>query len=127
MQNVRKNRILIIEDDLEFSESLRVLLLNEGYVPQLAEDAVEGGKALLAEKPDLVICDVKMPYMNGLELLALLRSNEDTRSLPVIIVSGHIDIMGKAMDLGASDFLLKPLTRAQLLNSIDACLKADTA
>jgi len=125
MQYIGKIRILIIDDDVDFRENTRILLMLEGYAAQVAEDAIEGGKALLAEKPDLIISDINMPYMDGLELLSLLRSNEDTKSTPVILVSGRsdIDTLGQASQLGASDFLIKPLTRERLLNSIKTCLK----
>lgn len=125
MQNAGTIRILIIDDDVEFREMLRILLSAEGYTPQVAEDAIEGGKALLAEQPDVIICDLKMPYMDGLELLSLLRSDEGTNSLPVILVSGQsdIDTLSKAVKLGASDYLIKPLTRERLLASIEHCLK----
>jgi PleD family two-component response regulator len=126
MQNTAKIRILIIDDDADFRENTRLLLTMEGYAAQVAEDAIEGGKALLAEKPDLIISDINMPYMDGLELLSLLRSNEETRTMTVILVSGRsdIDTLGKASQLGASDFLIKPLTRERLLVSIRTCLKA---
>jgi DNA-binding response OmpR family regulator len=126
MQNTGKIRILIIDDEVDFRENLRILLMLEGYATQVAEDAIEGGKALLEEKPDLIISDINMPYMDGLELLSLLRSNEDTKSTPVILVSARsdIDTLGQASQLGASDFLIKPLTRERLLNSIKACLNA---
>jgi DNA-binding response OmpR family regulator len=125
MQDAAKIRILIIDDDVGFRDTLRILLSAEGYAPQVAEDAVEGGKALLAEPPDLIICDVTMPYLDGLELLSLLRSNESTGALPVILVSGRsdIDILGKASQLGASDYLIKPITRERMLESIKACLQ----
>jgi two-component system sensor histidine kinase/response regulator len=125
MQNTGKIRILIIDDEADFRENLRILLMLEGYAAQVAEDAIEGGKALLAEKPDLIISDINMPYMDGLELLSLLRSNEDTKSTPVILVSARsdIDTLGQASQLGASDFLIKPLSRERLLSSIRACLK----
>lgn len=125
MQETRKIRILIIDDDVDFREMLRMLLAAEGYAPEVAEDAVEGGKALLAKQPDLIICDVRMPYLDGLELLSLLRSSEGTGKLPVILVSGRsdIDILGKASQLGASDYLIKPITRDRLLESIKTCLQ----
>ena len=125
MQNTGKIRILIIDDEADFRENLRILLMLEGYAAQVAEDAIEGGKALLEEKPDLIISDINMPYMDGLELLSLLRSNEDTKSTPVILVSARsdIDTLGQASQLGASDFLIKPLSRERLLSSIKACLK----
>ena len=75
MPNNPKLRILIIDDNASFRELLRIMLSNEGYAVQVAEDAVEGGKAMLATQPDLVICDIDMPYMDGLELLAALRED----------------------------------------------------
>lgn len=125
MPRTDKFRILIIDDDLEFRENIRMILLAEGYAPQVAEDAVDGGKLLLVERPDLVICDVSMPYMDGLELLSLLRKDEGTGALPVILVSGRsdIDVLGRAAELGASDYLIKPITRERLLASIGNCLK----
>jgi DNA-binding response OmpR family regulator len=124
MQETRKTHVLIIDDDPVYREVLRVMLSAEGYALEMAEDAVDGGKALLAQQPDLIICDVEMPYMDGLELLSLLRSHDSTRSLPVIFVSGRsdIDILGRAAQLGASDYLVKPLTRERLLESVKTCL-----
>jgi two-component system response regulator MprA len=124
-QRASKLRVLIIDDDVSFREMLRIHLFAAGYAPQLAEDAIEGGKALLVEQPDLIICEVKLPYMNGLELLSLLRSDEHTCSLPVILTSGRndIDTLIKAEQLRASDYLIKPLTRERLLGSIKTCLK----
>jgi PleD family two-component response regulator len=83
---------------------------------------------LLADKPDLILCDINMPFMDGLELLSLLRSTKDTSSIPVILVSGRSDIetLGKASQLGAADYLIKPVTRERLLNSIKTALKGHT-
>ncbi len=129
MQSGTQIRVLIIDDDLEFREGLRILLSAEGYSAQIMEDAVEGGKALLSNLPDLIVCDINMPFLNGFELLSLLRSDENTKALPVIIVSGDsdIDTLSKAVHLGASDYLIKPVTRERLLDSIRTCLaKAST-
>ena len=124
MQNKSKPRILIIDDNAGFRELLRIMLSNEGYAVQEAEDAVEGGKAMLAGQLDLVICDIDMPYMNGLELLSALRSDPSTASLKVILVSGRKDTetLIKAEQFGALDFLVKPVTRERLLESIHICL-----
>ncbi|MEK7439109.1 MAG: response regulator [Pseudomonadota bacterium] len=124
MQNKSKPRILIIDDNAGFRELLRIMLSNEGYAVQEAEDAVEGGKAMLAGQLDLVICDIDMPYMDGLELLSALRSDPATASLKVILVSGRKDndTLIKAEQFGALDFLVKPVTRERLLESIVSCL-----
>lgn len=119
-------RILIIDDDLEFANVLRMHLISAGYAAEVAEDAVDGGKALLANPPALVLCDINMPYMSGLDLMALMQSDARSASIPVVLVSGRTDAetMANAVKLGAADFLSKPVTREQLLASVEACLQA---
>lgn len=124
MPNDKKTRILIIDDDAGFRDLLRIHLSSAGYQVQVAEDGVAGGRALLAQTPDLVVSDLNMPFLNGFELLSLLRADAETASIPVILLSGRSDgdTMAKAVELGAADFLIKPVTRDQLMESIEACL-----
>ena len=124
MPDDRKTRILIIDDDIGFRDLLRIHLTAAGYQVQVAEDGVTGGRALLAQTPDLIVSDVNMPFLDGFELLSLMRSDASTASIPVILLSGRSDgdTMAKAVDLGAADFLTKPVTRDQLLESVEACL-----
>ncbi len=125
MPDDRKTRILIIDDDVGFRDLLRIHLSAAGYQVQIAEDGVAGGRALLAQTPDLVVSDLNMPYLDGFELLSLLHSDAETASIPVILLSGRSDgdTMAKAVELGAADYLTKPVTRDQLLESIEACLR----
>jgi len=125
MPDAKKARILIIDDDVGFRDLLRLHLSAMGYRVRIAEDGVDGGRALLADAPDLIISDVNMPFLDGFELLALLRADESTAAIPVILLSGRSDgdSMAKAVDLGAADFLTKPVTRDQLLESVEACLE----
>ena len=124
MPDDKKTRILIIDDDVGFRDLLRIHLSAAGYDVQIAEDGVAGGRALLAQTPDLVVSDLNMPFLDGFELLSLLRSDPETASIPVILLSGRSDgdTMVKAVELGAADYLTKPVTRDQLLESIEACL-----
>jgi DNA-binding response OmpR family regulator len=124
MPDERKTRILIIDDDIGFRDLLRIHLSAAGYEVQVADDGVTGGRALLAQAPDLIVSDVNMPFLDGFELLSLLRSDADTASIPVILLSGRSDgdTMAKAVELGAADFLTKPVTRDQLLESVEASL-----
>ena len=124
MPDDKKTRILIIDDDVGFRDLLRIHLSAAGYQVQIAEDGVAGGRALLAQTPDLVVSDLNMPFLNGFELLSLLRSDPQTASIPVILLSGRNDgdTMVKAVELGAADYLTKPVTRDQLLESIEAVL-----
>lgn len=125
MKNGKKAHILIIDDDASFCEMLRIHISSAGYWAEVAEDAVEGGKALLASRPDLIVCDVKMPFLDGFELLSLLRGDEQTAAIPVILISGRSDseAMIKALEAGAADYLAKPITRAVLLQSIETSLE----
>ena len=118
-------RILIIDDDPEFAGVLRLHLMAEGYTAAVAEDGVEGGKALLENAPDLVLCDIGMPFLNGLELVSLMNADAKSASIPVVFISGRSDsnVMARAVELGAADFLIKPITREQLLQTVEACLQ----
>jgi DNA-binding response OmpR family regulator len=119
-------RILIIDDDIEFANLLRMHLSAVGYAAEVAEDAVDGGKALLERPPALILCDINMPYMSGLDLMSLMQSDARSASIPVVFISGRTDgdTLAKAVKLGAADFLAKPITRQQLLESVEACLQA---
>jgi DNA-binding response OmpR family regulator len=125
MPDDRKTRILIIDDDIGFRDLLRIHLSAAGYQVQIAEDGVAGGRALLDQAPDLIVSDVNMPFLDGFELLSLMRSDASTASIPVILLSGRSDedTMAKAEELGAADFLTKPVTRDLLLESVKACLE----
>ncbi len=126
MSDQGATRILIIDDDIEFANLLRLHLVAVGYAAVVAEDAVEGGKVLLARPPALILCDINMPYMNGLDLMSLMQSDARSASIPVVFISGRTDgeTMAKAVKLGAADFLAKPITREQLLESVKACLQS---
>ena len=123
-ENEQKIRILIIEDDVDFSSMLDMHLSAAGYQVQVAEDGVCGGRAMLEQAPDLIISDVSMPFLDGFELLSLMRSDASTASIPVILLSGRSDgdTMAKAVELGAADFLLKPVKLEDLIASVRACL-----
>lgn len=119
-----KKRILIIEDDADFRELLRIHLSMSGYSLEVAEDGVEGGQAVLERPPDLVVSDVDMPFLSGFELLSLMRADAETASIPVILLSGssNDETMSEAMKLGAADFLTKPVTLEDLISAVRRCL-----
>ena len=122
---IKKKRILVVEDDAGFRNLLSVSLSLAGYALELAENGVEGANALLHNPPDLILSDVHMPLLTGLELLSLAKADEKTASIPVILLSGQsdADTVAMAMKLGAADFLTKPVSKEKLLQSIRACLE----
>jgi two-component system sensor histidine kinase/response regulator len=124
MQEPKEIRILVIDDDDVFRHLARIHLTRAGYKVETAEDAVEGGKALLASPPDLIICDINMPHMDGMELQSLLRTDPRTASIPFIFASsrGDADTMVRALDQGALDFVHKPVTLERLLEAVETGL-----
>ncbi len=117
--------LLIIDDNVSMLELLRVHLTAAGHVVRAAPDAAEGIRAILAEPPELIVSDISMPYLDGLELLGVLRSDPMTRRIPVIFLTGSHDddTVVKAAQLGVNDFLTKPVQVENLLSSIDKVLK----
>jgi len=118
-------RLLIIDDDRSMLELLRVHLKAVGHVVRTAPDAADGIRAILAEPPELILSDVAMPYLDGIELLRALRSDPLTRRIPVIFLTGRTDddTLVKARQLGVDDFLTKPIQVEDLLSSIEKVLK----
>jgi DNA-binding response OmpR family regulator len=121
----RLAKLLIIEDDVTMLDLLRVHLKAAGHAVRVASDAAEGIRAILAETPDLVLSDIAMPYLDGIELLRALRSDPMTMRIPVIFLTGRDDddTLVKAHQLGVDDFLTKPIQVEDLLSAIDKALK----
>jgi DNA-binding NarL/FixJ family response regulator len=116
--------ILIIEDERQTRENLATMLDMEGYRALKAADGLEGIAVARREKPDLVLCDVSMPEMDGYAVLAALRSDPERRHLPFIFLTARGDRRDQrhGMNLGADDYLVKPATASELLGSIAARL-----
>ena len=111
-------KILIIDDERSIRNSLREILTEEGYVVDVAEDGVSGVKAALGGHYDVIFSDIKMPQMDGVEVLGkLVAEGVDS---PVVMISGHADI-NTAVDCikkGAFDFIEKPLDLNRVLITI---------
>lgn len=121
---VRKT-VLIIEDDRAFRDLLALHISAAGYKALVAEDAVAGGTLLLSAKPDLLLLDILLPYMGGLELLEALRHDPDVGHTPVICVTSLRDdaTFIKAKQLGAAAILTKPLRGEELLATVARVLQ----
>jgi len=119
------SRILIIDDELSIRRLLTVLLEGAGHEMILAEDGSHGLHALALEKPDLLILDLGLPDIDGLEILRRLR---EWSALPVLVLSARPDPADKvkALDLGADDYLTKPFDASELLARLRALLRRVT-
>ncbi|HET8647880.1 MAG TPA: sigma-54 dependent transcriptional regulator, partial [Vicinamibacteria bacterium] len=110
-----KDRVLIIDDEEGVRSSLKMILEYEGYDCLLAANGEAGLKIVERESPDVVFLDIKMPNMDGMEVLRQIKAQD--ASLPVVMISGHADVRTafEASKLGAFDFLEKPPESERLL------------
>jgi CheY-like chemotaxis protein len=119
----RKHRTVLIVDDEEIMRDLlRLHLTSHGYDVLLAEDAVAAGHLVVEQKPDLILVDVEMPYMNGYEFVAALKADPMTRDIPVVFLTTREDVADHARSLGVSAYLNKPVTTTRLLEVLQVLL-----
>ena len=114
----RRGRVLVVDDDQVMRELVSIHLRNAGFEVQVAADAVEGGHAILREAPDLVVCDVEMPYLNGYEFVRALKTHDTTKHIPVVFLTVRSDAQEQASKLGAAAYLRKPVTADRLLEIV---------
>jgi two-component system, sensor histidine kinase and response regulator len=116
------SKILVIEDDINVRENILDLLENEGFNIIEANNGLVGLQLAQAEIPDLIICDVMMPELDGYEVLKALRQRPETAIIPLIFLTAKSEKTDfrQAMEMGADDYIFKPFTRKELLAAI-AC------
>src|SRR5947207_13672773 len=114
----RKRKILIVDDDAGMRASLAVLLQKWGFEPLQASDAAEATEIVERHDPDIVITDLVMPEVSGLDLLRKLKAGDPHRPVLLITAQGSIDVAVEAMKQGARDFLTKPLTDLPKLKAL---------
>ena len=118
-----KSRILVIDDEAAIRDSLRMILEYEDYLFMGAASGQEGIALVQRERPDLVLLDIKMPGMDGIEVLRKLHALDET--LPVVMISGHgtTATAVEAIRSGATDFLDKPLSSERVIVTLQNALK----
>lgn len=115
--------ILAIDDDLEVRRLLRRHLEAAGYRVATAEDAVTAGHSVIDHRPDLIIADFKMPYMNGNEFIGVLRADETMPDIPVLFITSRqnsAELVGRTFGF---PLLTKPLDIEDLLTTVRALLE----
>lgn len=119
------SKILVIEDEMTVRENILARLEAEGFETLNAENGINGIALALANTPDLIICDVMMPELDGYGVLTTLRQNPLTSAIPFIFLTAKADKndLRQGMELGADDYLTKPFTRNELLGAISARLQ----
>jgi CheY-like chemotaxis protein len=110
--------ILVMDDDAYMRELMGLHLSNAGYDVLVAEDAIVAGHLVLQKSPDLILADIEMPFMNGLEFVQALKADHSISHTPVIFVSSRDDLEDLAKSFGAVAFLKKPVLADQLLAAV---------
>ena len=117
-------RILVIEDEPEMRRNITTLLRFKDYEPIAAENGRVGVEIARREKPDLILCDVMMPELDGFGVLRALQEDAKMALIPFIFLTakGEKDDLRSGMNLGADDYLTKPVTNNDLVQAIEARL-----
>jgi len=120
-----KKLILLVDDDPDFVEAVRVIVENGGYEVAVAYDGQEGLEAVAERTPDLIVLDVMMPVMNGHEACAKLKGDEATASIPIILLTAVADRVTTStythrdmLESEAEDYMPKPVEPNELLDRI---------
>jgi CRP/FNR family cyclic AMP-dependent transcriptional regulator len=117
--------VLLIEDNKDIRENMAEILELGGYNVLLAPNGKEGAAVAIQHKPDIIVCDIMMPELDGYGVLHLLQKNERTKSIPFIFLTAKAERseIRKGMELGADDYITKPFEGTELLNAISVRLK----
>src|SRR5678810_349488 len=118
-------KILVIEDNNEVRENIAEILELSNYKVLTAENGKIGVELALSESPDLIICDIMMPVLDGYGVLHLLNKHVETYGIPFIFLTAKAEKpdLRKGMEMGADDYLTKPFDSIELLNAIEIRLR----
>jgi len=118
-------KILLIEDNDEIRENTAEILELSNYKVITAENGKRGVELAMGNKPDLIVCDIMMPVLDGYGVLMTLQKNTDTQNIPFIFLTAKAERndFRKGMELGADDYITKPFEGSELLNAIESRLR----
>jgi CheY-like chemotaxis protein len=125
-----KKKVLLVDDDPDFVEAVKVIVQSGGYDVRVACDGQEGLEAVAAERPDIIILDVMMPVMDGHKTCAALKGNKETADIPIILLTAVADRVTTStythrdmLESEAEDYMPKPVEPKELLELIKSWLK----
>nr|WP_246559501.1 response regulator transcription factor [Geoanaerobacter pelophilus] len=116
---------MIIEDEQELAELLAFNLRNEGYETLIANDGKNGYETAIREKPSLILLDLMLPELNGIDVCKLVKKHHDTSRIPVIMLTARNEEIDRVVgfEVGADDYMVKPFSNRELLLRIKAILR----
>ncbi len=121
-----QKRILCIEDEPEMIDLIRLILGRRGFQVSGATGGLAGLQAVRNERPDLVLLDLMMPDMDGWEVYQQMKADDNTRDIPVIVVTAKAQSIDKVLGLHIAkvdDYIAKPFSPQELLNSVEKTLR----
>jgi CheY-like chemotaxis protein len=122
---VNGRTILVVDDHAENREVYALILEHFGYDVLTAADGRQAVEQALTHLPDLILMDLSMPVLDGLEATELLKQNDSTHHIPILVVSAHDEpqLMKRALAAGVAGYILKPAPPATVLTRIESCLQ----
>ncbi len=117
--------VLLIEDNPDIRENMSEILELSGYKALTAADGKQGVAMAIENKPDIIICDIMMPELDGYGVIHMLQKNPSTQNIPFIFLTAKAERaeIRKGMELGADDYITKPFNGTELLNAVESRLK----
>lgn len=118
-------RVLVIEDEDHIWKIIQYKLKNENHDPVWASDGLKAMQILEEMKPDLIISDIMVPYLDGLQILKEIKKNDELKDIPVIMLtskSQEKDVIS-GLEMGAQDYITKPFSPAELILRVNKTLK----
>jgi DNA-binding response OmpR family regulator len=125
ISQTKKERILIIEDEEEIASLIQYNLEREGYRATVVSDGNEAPNAFREQRPDLALLDLMLPGLSGLDICRIVKSDGDTKAIPVIMLTakGEESDIVAGLELGADDYITKPFSPRILIARVRACLR----
>jgi two-component system, cell cycle response regulator DivK len=122
---VNARKVLLVDDHADNCDVYALILEYVGYEVQKANDGWEGVQRARSWKPDVILMDISMPVLDGLQATEILKLDADTRRIPVIAISAHDDprMIARSLAAGAEGYLVKPTAPARVLQEIERCLE----
>ncbi len=116
--------VLVVEDDPVILRLLEVNFELEGFTVVLAHDGEEGIAAAQSERPDIIVSDIMMPKVSGIELVEALKADQTTAGIPIILLSAKAQTgdLKSGLDSGADDYVTKPFEPLELVDHVNALL-----
>lgn len=124
MKKNKNKRVLVLEDDKNILNNLVELLESEGYTVKSALNGQDGYNILKFYKPDLILCDIMMPHVNGYEFYKMVKDNYETKFTPFIFLTAKTDLSSirTGLNLGVDDYVTKPFSAGDLVKTIETRL-----